>query len=47
MGDRPFVKPLLTQNTTQKNEDTSMPQTGFEPVILVFERSKTLGALHR
>jgi len=43
-ADRPDVTTLPTQeNTTQKKRgNTSMPRTGFEPTIPMFERSKTV-----
>jgi hypothetical protein len=41
MGDQPITRPLSTHRTTQ----TSMPQVGFNPMIPVFERAKTVNAL--
>jgi hypothetical protein len=46
-GDQPDARPLPTQdNTTQKKcGHTSIPRAGFEPVIPMFERPKTVRAL--
>jgi len=45
-GNRPTARPLPTQDsTTQKNRDMSMPRAGFEPMIPVVERSKTIPTL--
>jgi hypothetical protein len=49
-GDQPIARPLPTHRTTQpqnKRTQTSMPQVGFEPMIPVFERAKTVHALDR
>jgi hypothetical protein len=49
-GDQPVARPLPTHRTTRtqnKRLHTSMPQVGFEPKILVFERAKTVHALER
>jgi hypothetical protein len=49
-GDQPVARPLPTQRTTQtqnKHTQTSMPRVGYEPMIPVFERAKTLYALDR
>jgi hypothetical protein len=49
-GDQPVARPLPTHRTTQtqnRRTQTSMPQTGFEPTIPVFERSKSVHALDR
>jgi hypothetical protein len=47
-GDLPDAMFLPTQdNTTQKNANTSIPRVGFEPVIPVFERPKTVHELDR
>jgi hypothetical protein len=35
------------QNNTEKRGHTSMPRAGFEPMILVFGRFKTVRALDR
>jgi hypothetical protein len=48
MGDQPVSRPLPAHRTVQtqnKRTQTSMPQLGFEPTILVFERAKTIHAL--
>jgi hypothetical protein len=50
MGDQPVARPLPTHRTTQtqkKRRHTSMPWVGFEPMIPVFERAKTVHALDR
>jgi hypothetical protein len=49
-GDQPVARPLHTLGTTQtqnKRTQTSMPWVGFEPTILVFERTKKVHALDR
>jgi hypothetical protein len=46
MGDQPDARPLPTHNT-EKRGHTSVPRAGFEPVIPVFERPKTVRALDR
>jgi hypothetical protein len=49
-GDQPVTRPLPTHRTTQtqnKRKQTSMPRVGFEPMIPVFERTKTINALDR
>jgi hypothetical protein len=48
--DQPLARPLPTYRTTQTENErtyTSMPQVGFKPTILVFERGKTVHALGR
>jgi hypothetical protein len=48
--DQPVARPLPTHRTTQtqtKRTQTFMPQVGFEPMIPVFERAKTVHALDR
>jgi hypothetical protein len=50
MGYQPVAWPLPTHRTTQtqnKLTQTSTPQVGFEPMIPVFERAKTVHALDR
>jgi hypothetical protein len=48
MGDRPDVRHLPTPvNTKKKGGHTSMPGVRFEPTIPMFERPKTVRALHR
>jgi hypothetical protein len=45
-GDRYIAKPVPTQDSiTQKWGHTSMPRAGFEPIIPVFERPKTIRVL--
>jgi hypothetical protein len=47
-GDQPVTKPLPAHSTAQtqnKRTRTFMPQVGFEPIIPVFERAKTVHAL--
>jgi hypothetical protein len=49
-GDQPVARLLPTHRTTRtqnKRTQTSMPQAGFEPTILVFERAKTIHVLDR
>jgi hypothetical protein len=49
-GNKPVARQLPTHRTTQaqnKRAQTSMPQVGFEPMIPVFERAKTVHALDR
>jgi hypothetical protein len=47
-GDQPVAMPLATQdNTNTEYNQTDMPSVGFEPIIPVFERAKTLHALDR
>jgi hypothetical protein len=49
-GDQPVAKPLPAYRTAQTQNQstlTSMPQVRFEPMIPVFERSKTVHALDR
>jgi hypothetical protein len=49
-GDQPVARPLPRHRTTQtqnKRTQTSMPRVGFEPMIPVFERAKTVHALDR
>jgi hypothetical protein len=49
-GDQPVARPLPTRGTTQtqnKRTQTYMPRVGFEPIIPVFERTKTVRALDR
>jgi hypothetical protein len=48
--DEPVARPLpahMTAQTQNKRTQASMPQVGFEPVIPVFERVKTVHALDR
>jgi hypothetical protein len=48
MGDQPDARPLPTgQHSTEKRGHTSMSRAAFEPVIPVFERSKTVRGLDR
>jgi hypothetical protein len=44
-GDQPVANPLPTQIPAQTQ--TSMPEVGFEPTILVFEQAKIIHALNR
>jgi hypothetical protein len=44
MGDEPVARPLPTQDNTNKEE---MPGVGSEPMIQVFERTKTVHVLER
>jgi hypothetical protein len=47
-GDQPIVRVLPIHGTTQtqnKHTQTSRPRVGFEPMIPVFERAKTVHAL--
>jgi hypothetical protein len=49
-GDQPVARLLPTYRITQteyKRTDSYMPQVGFEPMIPVFERAKTVHALDR
>jgi hypothetical protein len=49
-GIRPIARPLHAHRTAQiqnKRTQTSMPQMGFEPMIRVFERAKTVYVLDR
>jgi hypothetical protein len=49
-SDQTVARPLPTHRTTQaenKSTETSMPRVGFEPMIPVFERTKTVHALDR
>jgi hypothetical protein len=49
-GDQPVARSLPTHRATQtqyKGIQTSIPQVGFEPMIPVFERAKTVHALGR
>jgi hypothetical protein len=49
-GDQPVARPLPIYRTTQHRKTRThiyMPQVGFEPVIPVFERPKTVRALDR
>jgi hypothetical protein len=48
--DQPVSRPLHTHRTTQTQNkfiQTSMPRVGFEPIIPVFERAKTVHTLDR
>jgi hypothetical protein len=48
--DQPVTRPLPAHRTAQtqdKRTQTYMPWEGFEPMIPVFERSKTVHALDR
>jgi hypothetical protein len=50
MGNQSVARPLSTHRTTQtqtKRKQISMPQVGFEPMIPVFKRAKTVHALDR
>jgi hypothetical protein len=50
MGNQPIARPLPAHRTAQtqiKHTQVSMPQVGFEPTILVFDRPKTVHALDR
>jgi hypothetical protein len=48
-SDQPVARPLPAHRTTQSQKkshtQTSMPRVGFEPMIPVFERVKTVHAL--
>jgi hypothetical protein len=46
MTDEPVTKPLPIQ-TQNKRTQSSMPRVGFEPLIPMFERAKTVHALDR
>jgi hypothetical protein len=49
-GDQPVSRPLPTHRATQTQDEstqTSMPRVGFEPMISVFVRGKTVHALDR
>jgi hypothetical protein len=49
-GDQPVARLIPTHRTTQtqnKRRQTSMPRVGFESIIQVFERAKTVHALDR
>jgi hypothetical protein len=49
MGDQPFAKPLSAHRKAQtqnKRTQTYMPRVGYEPMIPVFERAKTVHALN-
>jgi hypothetical protein len=49
-SNQPVARPVPTHRTTQTQNNrtqTSMPQVGFEPMIPVFERAKTVHALNR
>jgi hypothetical protein len=49
-GNQPVTRPLPTHRTTQtqnKRTQTSVPRVGFEPMIPVFERAKTVHAVDR
>jgi hypothetical protein len=49
-GDQPVARLLPTHRTTQtqnKRAQTSMSEVGFEATIPMFERAKTVHALHR
>jgi hypothetical protein len=49
-GDQPVTRPLSAHRTAQiqnKCTQTSMPPVGFEPMIPVFQRVKTVHALDR
>jgi hypothetical protein len=48
MAKQLVARPLPTHRTTQtqdKSIQTSMPRVRFEPMILVFERAKTVHAI--
>jgi hypothetical protein len=49
MGDEPVARSLPTHRTTpiQNKHTTSMPPVGFEPMISVLEKAKTVHALDR
>jgi hypothetical protein len=49
-GDQPVASPLPTRRTTQTQNErtpTGMPQVGFQAMIAMFERAKTVHALDR
>jgi hypothetical protein len=49
-GDLLVARPLSIHRTAQtqnKRTQTSIPQVGFEPMIPVFERAKTIHTLDR
>jgi hypothetical protein len=49
-SDQPVARPLPTHRTTQtqnKRTQTSIPRVVFEPMIPVFEWTKTIHALDR
>jgi hypothetical protein len=46
-SDRRKASTYTGQHNIEKGGHTSMPRVGFEPVIPVFERSKTVCALDR
>jgi hypothetical protein len=46
-GISPTPRPLPTQDNTEQHRHTSMPRAGFELVIPMFERPKTVLALDR
>jgi hypothetical protein len=49
-GDQPIARPLPSHRTAQtqnKRKETSMPHVVFEPMILVFERARTVHASDR
>jgi hypothetical protein len=47
-GDQPIARPThRTTQTQNKCMQTSMPRVGFDRTIQVFERAKTVHALHR
>jgi hypothetical protein len=44
-GDQTVARPLPAHKTAQtQNKRTQIPQVGFEPTILLFERAKTVHA---
>jgi hypothetical protein len=50
MGYQPVARPLLTYRATQtqnKNIHAFITRMGFEPIIPVFERAKTVHSLER
>jgi hypothetical protein len=50
MGDQPVARPIPAHRTAQtqnKRTQISMPQVGFKPTILVFQRAKTVHASDR
>jgi hypothetical protein len=49
-GNQPVARPLPAHRTAQiqnKRAQESIPQVGFEPTILMFERAKTVHFLDR
>jgi hypothetical protein len=49
-GDEPVLRPLPRHRTTQTQNESkqiSVPRVGFEPMIPLFERAKTVHVLDR